>query len=102
LVVLQFKPDRAEKRPPMASKKQTRKAVPYGQIATMWKQGKSYEEIAKATRRFAAKKDDPTKPVRAIVSIMLNKGYKDANGRHHVLPVREQMRNQGVNAKAGK
>jgi len=80
----------------MASKKKAiRKAIPYLRVAKLWRENKSYEDIAKAIHRFNPKANDPTKSVRATISNMLRIGYR-VNGKTVKLPPRSIMRNQGV------
>lgn len=74
-------------------------AIPYPKVARMWDAGKTYEQIAKAIKRYSTKSEDPTKPVRAIISRMLNAGY-DVDGKTVVLKVRDGMRNLGVGKKS--
>lgn len=77
------KPNRAEKRLTMktkkAAKKSTRKAIPYVTIHKLAKQGFGAMEIAKKTDRLI-KGDDPAHSIRAILSKMRTVGYK-LNGK---------------------
>ena len=79
-----------------------RRAVPYEKLAQMWKEGKSYEEMARAVKRYHATAADPTKHMRAIVSGMLTRGYTNQNGRTVVLKPRKGMRAIGVGKKVQK
>lgn len=75
------------------------RAVPHNKIAKMWYEGKTYLQIGKAIDRLA-EKGDLTKPVRAIISRMLNEGWTDENGKTIVLKPREGMRAIGVGVNA--
>lgn len=66
--------------------------IPWNKVAKMWDDGKTYEHMAKAIDRFNPKSEDPTKPMRAIVSRGLKVGFKDANGKLVKLERREGMR----------
>lgn len=68
----------------MATKKaeiRTHNPIPFAKIAKMYTEGKTMQQIAKAVNRFNEKSPDPTKPVRAIISGMMTKGYKGENGK---------------------
>lgn len=83
----------------MAKKAAKRTAVPYSRIATMWREGFTYETMAKAVKRYHPNSDDPTKHIRAICSTMLTKGYKNADGKKLKLQPRQGMRAIGVGKK---
>lgn len=82
-----------------AKKHREHRAVPHNKIAKMWYEGKSYLQIGKAIDRLAPK-GDLTKPVRAIVSRMLNEGWTDEDGKTVVLKPRQGMRAIGVGVDA--
>jgi hypothetical protein len=87
----------------MASKK--RSGINYTKLATMWEQGKSYEEMGKALGMKGHEKNDLWKPVRAAISNMLRgkaTAWKDGNGKVKTLKPREGMRAIGVGKKAPK
>lgn len=77
-----------------AKKHREHRAVPHNKIAKMWYEGKTYLQIGKAIDRLAPK-GDLTKPVRAIISRMLNQGWDD-EGKNVILKPREGMRAIGV------
>ena len=72
-----------------AKKQATKKAptprkhepIPFEKIATLYQEGKSMEQIAKATNRWNAASPDGSKSLRAIVSNMLTKGYRNKEGK---------------------
>lgn len=70
--------------------------IPWNKVRKMWEGGKSYEFMAKAIDRYNPKSDDPTKPMRAIISRGLTVGFKDENGKTVTLKPREGMRAIGV------
>lgn len=84
-----------------AKKHREHRSVPHNKIAKMWYEGKSYLQIGKAIDRLAPN-GDVTKPVRAIISRMLNQGWADENGKIVVLKPREGMRAIGVGLNAPK
>ncbi len=87
----------------MKTKKATRKAINYAKLATMWAQGKSYEEMGKALGMKGNEKNDPYKPVRAAISNMLNgkaTAWKDKSEKVLTLQPREGMRAIGKGKKS--
>lgn len=79
-----------------------RKAVPYALIAKMVQDGADALSIAKRIGRLNAG-DDPTHTVRAIVSGMRTRGWKDEHGKLHTLKVeRVRQPKKGPVKKAAK
>lgn len=72
--------------------KRVNRAIPYGQIEKMVKAGASCEQIAKAINRYKPKSDDPTKSVRAILSLMRTRGWRDQGGKLHKLQRRKAVK----------
>ncbi len=69
----------------LASKKATEprkhEPIPFEKIAKLYQEGKSMEQIAKATNRWNAASPDGSKSLRAIVSNMITKGYRNKEGK---------------------
>lgn len=94
----------------MKTKKATKKngkkrtAINYDKLATMWKAGKTYEEMGKALGMQGNEPNDLWKPCRAAISNMLNgkAAWRDGNGKPKVLAPREGMRAIGKGKKAPK
>lgn len=80
----------------MATKKATRRAIPYQQIARLVAQNLGAVEIAKKLNRVT-KGSDPGHSVRAIVSRMRTVGYR-VNGK----TVKLKVARVGQAGKAGK
>lgn len=79
-----------------------RSPINYARLATMWEQGKTYEQMGTALNMKGNEKADPYKPVRAAISNMLRgvaSAWKDKSGRVCVLKPREGMRAIGVGKK---
>src|SRR5205085_665570 len=80
----------------MAAKKgSTRKSINYEKLASMWGSGKSYEEMGKALGMKGNEESDLWKPVRAVISNMLNgraTAWKDGNGKVKTLKPRQGMK----------
>jgi hypothetical protein len=93
----------------MATKKNTKKAArrsfDFQLIERLWKQNKTYVEIAKAIGRYkkdAETEDAATKSTRAVISNMLRGvagAWKDKSGKPCRLQPREGMRAIGVGKK---
>lgn len=82
--------------------KSTRNPIQYARLAQMWAQGKTYEEMGKATGMKGNEANDPYKPVRAAISNMLNgraTAWKDKSGKVCKLEPRAGMHNFGVGKK---
>ena len=60
-----------------AAKTRKHEAIPFERIATLYSDGKSMEQIAKAVSRWNADSPDGSKSLRAIVSNMITKGYRN-------------------------
>lgn len=85
--MLLIEAQRAESRQHMASKKSTRRSIPYEQIARLAEQGFGALEIAKKTNRII-KGDDPAHSIRAILSRMRTHGWKNKDGKTVKLKVK--------------
>jgi hypothetical protein len=55
--------------------------IPYQRIADLYYAGLSTVEIAKATDRYQEQAVDRTKSLRVVLSIMINDGYIDKDGK---------------------
>lgn len=76
---------------PKAETENKRRDIPYARIAKLYGEGKTDEQIAKATGRFQADRPDPTKQIRAIISRMRTVGYTNPeSGRMVKLPQRKR------------
>jgi len=78
--------------------KSTRNPIQYVRLAQMWAQGKTYEEMGKATGMKGNEANDPYKPVRAAISNMLNgraTAWKDKSGKVCKLAPRAGMHKFG-------
>jgi hypothetical protein len=88
-----------------AKKATTRKAINYTKLATMWEQGKTYEQMGKVLGMQGNEPKDLFKPVRAAISNMLNgkaTAWKDKADKVLTLAPREGMRAIGKGKKAPK
>jgi hypothetical protein len=83
----------------MATKAKSKKAssngkakhpFPYQKVADMWSEGKTLTEIAKAVGKYAEGDPNPLNPISPFVYKMHTRGWKDAEGKLHHLPYRNQ------------
>lgn len=73
---------KAAKKSTKATKEpRTNQPIPFAKIAKLYTDGKTMEQIAKGVNRFNADYPDPTKSIRAVVSGMITRGYKNDAGR---------------------
>ncbi len=64
-----------------AAKHRTYQSVPFDKIGKLYTEGKSIEQIARATDRWNEKAPDPSKSLRAVISNMIRKGYRNESGK---------------------
>lgn len=64
-----------------AAKPRKHEPIPFEKIAKLYQEGKSMEQIAKAVNRWNADSPDSSKSLRAIVSNMITKGYRNKDGK---------------------
>lgn len=85
--------------------KKQRNKINYDKAAKLWEQGKTYEQMAAALGVRGKERKDPFKPMRAIISNMLNgkaTAWKDWKGNVKTLQPRQGMRAIGKGKKAPK
>ncbi len=64
-----------------ATKPRKHEPIPFEKIAKLYSEGKSMEQLAKESNRWNAASPDSSKSLRAIVSNMITKGYRNKEGK---------------------